>query len=452
MIRTLGFLVVVGLLVAAAVWVVDSPGAVSLDWRGYRLETSFAVLLAATAVIASVAALLYRLWLALKRAPTRVGDAWRSRRRQQGYQALTRGMVAVSAGEADEARRQVKRAEALLDDPPLTMLLSAQAAQLNGDEKAAERFFEAMTERPETEFLGVRGLMNQAVRQGDTAAALSLARRAYRLRPKSDAVASRLFDLQISNGQWLDARVTGDELAKRKMIDGAPARRRRAVLAYQMSREAAAGGDLAAAEKELKAAVGLEPALVPAVCDWAALLCDRDRHRKAVAVLEKAWAAFPHPDLVEPYWRAAQADDGLARVKAAENLAAIAPDHPETHLAVAEAALEAQLWGEARGHLDALSGGDGETEARVCRMMARLVESEHDDPVATRDWLVRASVAQSDPAWVCETCGNSVREWTAVCGNCEAFDGFSWRRPAHVVGLPETEGGTILPVSENPSG
>jgi hypothetical protein len=43
-------------------------------------------------------------------------------------------MVAVAAGDAAEAGRQAKRADALLGDPPLTMLLSAQAAQLNGDD------------------------------------------------------------------------------------------------------------------------------------------------------------------------------------------------------------------------------------------------------------------------------------------------------------------------------
>ena len=62
----------------------------------------------------------------------------RERRRRAGYRALTQGMVAVAAGDPQEARRFARSADALLADPPLTLLLSAQAAQLDGDETAAK--------------------------------------------------------------------------------------------------------------------------------------------------------------------------------------------------------------------------------------------------------------------------------------------------------------------------
>ena len=44
-------------------------------------------------------------------------------------------MAAIAAGDAEEARKQAKRAEKLLDDPSTTRLLSAQAA-LGGDSEA----------------------------------------------------------------------------------------------------------------------------------------------------------------------------------------------------------------------------------------------------------------------------------------------------------------------------
>ena len=64
------------------------------------------------------------------------------------------------------AQRQAKKADVLLNEPPLTMLLSAQAAQLDGDEQAAEGYFRAMLEREETRFLGLRGLITQAIKRG----------------------------------------------------------------------------------------------------------------------------------------------------------------------------------------------------------------------------------------------------------------------------------------------
>ncbi|MDD9876083.1 MAG: heme biosynthesis protein HemY [Magnetovibrio sp.] len=447
MLRALWFLILVVLAVLATVWLIDRPGQVSLDWQGYRLETSFAVLAALVAALAIFTALLYRIWLALRRAPARVGDAWRGRRRQKGYQALTRGMVAVAAGDADEARRQEKRAQVLLNEPPLTMLLSAQAAQLNGDDQAAQAFFQAMTEDADTEFLGLRGLLNQAIKNGDDEEALALVRRAYRLRPKSDWVASSLFDLQVRNGQWLDAQLTNKELQRNGIIDSDAGRRRKAVLALQQAAEARRAGDTVAAAKQVKTAYDQDPAFAPAAVAHAEALIAAGKAKRAADVIEKTWRMAPHPDLVVPFWRATDADDGLACVKATERLTAQNPDHSESHIALARAALEASLWGEARKHLAAVSeNGSGGNEARVCRLWAELEEAEHGDDEATRRWLTRASMADEDPAWVCGECGNAVAAWSAICGNCGSFDSFTWETPRHVLKLAAEENAANLPV------
>ncbi len=430
MVRALWFLIVVFVAVAGVVWLLDRPGSVSLDWQGYRVETSFAVLIAAAAGVALIAALAYRIWVALIRAPGRMGEAWQGRRRAKGYRALTRGMVAVAAGDANEAGRQVKRAEVLLNEPPLTLLLSAQAAQLNGDDTAATRFFQEMTENPETEFLGLRGLLTQAMNNGDNERALELARRAYRLQPKSDWVSASLFDLQIDAGKWLDAQVTSDEQQRLGVITRDDNRHRKAVLALQQGVELARAGNRTEATRRFKMAYDQAPDFLPAVVQHANALIDQGKSRRALDVLSKTWNRSPHPDLLEAYWHASTAVDGLARVKATERLTAGSKDHPESRIAMARASLDAQLWGEAREHLAAITA-DAD-EARVCRLWADLEEAEHGDSAKARDWLARAAAAEADPAWVCSSCGNAVSDWSVLCGNCGGFDTFGWRRPPHV--------------------
>src|SRR5208337_2920792 len=131
-----------------------------------------------------------------------------------GYRALTQGMVAVAAGEPREAQRFARRADLLLADPPLTLLLSAQAAQLDGDDAAAKKFFSAMLDRAETEFLGLRGLINQALRSGDRGTALYLAERAMVLRPNTGWVVESLFDLEVRQVRWEAAWKTLTQVAK----------------------------------------------------------------------------------------------------------------------------------------------------------------------------------------------------------------------------------------------
>ncbi|MDA0676309.1 MAG: heme biosynthesis protein HemY [Proteobacteria bacterium] len=438
--RGLKFILVIAIIVNGAVWLADEPGQATVQWRGYRADMSFAVLLSVVAVLAVLAGLALRFWDALKRVPGQVADTWRNRQRGRGYAALSRGMVAVAAGDGDEAKRQSRRADGLLDDAPLTLLLAAQAAQLDGDEGAAGRFFTAMLDNPETEFLGVRGLLTQAMKRDDAPAALTLARRAYRLKPKSEWVATTLFELQARNGQWLDAQITGDDLVRQRLLPAPEGKRRRAALAHQLALQANARGDTAEAARQTAQAFDRDPTFLPAALAHARDLVADGKMRKARRLIEGQWRTTPHPDLVEPYLIAHDAGTAVEQVRHVDALAAINPDHVESRYAQARVNLDARLWGEAREHLAALgahadAGEHGSTrpDARTCRLMAELEESEHEDAARAREWYRRAAHAEPDPAWVCDNCGNTVEIWTALCANCQTFDGFDWRTPPHVI-------------------
>jgi len=427
MYRVLKFLIVIVLLVAGAVWLADHPGSVTIKWQGYRVDASFTMLLLAVAAVAAVTAVLYRVWLFIRRVPVWVGESSKERKRRKGYAALSRGMVAVAAGDVKEADKNAKQADQLLQDPPLTMLLSAQAAQLSGDEKAAANFFEAMSERPEMAFLGVRGRLNQAMAEGDTGAALKLAERAFRLKPKTDWVASTLFDLQVKEGRWAEADGTLTALEKNRQIDTVEAQRRRAILDHQRAKGLLGEGRVKEAIKLLKQACDLAPHFVPAALQLAAAFKQNGKAAKAETTLEEAWRRGPHPDIAEAYMAMKDQGDPLKNVKNAERLAGFNRDNEESALLLAGAYLKAELWGEARKTLSDRT--DGVVSARICRLMAELEEAENQDAQKAGDWLKRSTGADLDPAWVCASCGAVEADWQPVCGNCDSFDSQSWRVP-----------------------
>ncbi|MHC8508252.1 MAG: heme biosynthesis HemY N-terminal domain-containing protein [Rhodospirillales bacterium] len=435
MLRALRYFLIVALLAGGAAWLAREPGLVSLDWRGWRIETSGIVLAVAAVLLAVFTALFYRLWRYVRAAPARIGASSKQRKRTQGYQALTKGMVAVAAGDAEEARRHGRRAESLLNDPPITMLLSAQAAQLAGDETAAKRFFSAMADNPETRFLGLRGLLSQALKDGDDARALELAQDARRLRPASAWVTEALFNVQTRKGLWAAALTTTDQAARGGLIKRRESRRRRARLTMQTALDAKAEGKNGLWMSEAAAAAELDPDLIPAALEMARAAVKSRKLKKAASIIERAWAARPHPALADVYYTAHGADVALAAFKAAEKLAKKNPKHDESLLMAAEAALAAELWGEARANLKKFAN-DPAPSARVCRLMARLEEQDGGTADSARAWLLRASTAPPDPSWVCSGCGNSVDEWSAVCGNCGAFGSFDWTSAPHVSGLP----------------
>jgi HemY protein len=453
--RALLALAVIAIAAAATAFLADNPGRVEILWQGWRIDTSLGVVVGAAVLAALAAAFLLWLVSRIVGSPRALLRRRRERRRRAGYAALTRGIVAVAAGDVDEARRHARRAEALLAEPPLTLLLSAQAAQLAGDEAAAKKFFTAMLDRRDTEFLGLRGLFNQALRDGDQRAARGLAERAAALRPDAPWALTARLDLEARAGDWQAARAALAAAAKRRAIPPETVRRHRGVVLFELSRTAAARGDRQQALALAREAQGLTPDLAAPAAHHARLLLTEGRAGRAAAAIERAWRTAPQPELAEVYGEIWRTETPLARMARFQRLAALNPAARDSHLAAAEAALAARLWGEARRHLDralaaplpamadapantagaaphAIATPESRTGAtpRLCRLMAGLEEAEHGDTTAARSWLARAAEALPDPRYVCGRCGSESGEWHSLCPRCGAFDKLDWRTPA----------------------
>jgi len=437
MIRALWFIAKVAIVVAIAVWLANRPGTVTIDWQGYIVELGFGIAVLIAVAALGAAALLYRLVRAIVRAPRNIGRYSRSRRRERGYQALTRGMVAVAAGDAATARKMARKADGLLNEPPLTMLLSAQAAQLQGDDRAAHEYFTAMLDRPETAFLGLRGLLTQAIKSGDRVEALQLARRAQSLQPNTPWLLGTLYDLEARSGDWAAAEGTLQQAVQAGAINAEQGRRHRAALLLERSFEAERRGRGDAALSHAQAAHDLMPGFVPAAARAARLLVSAGKHKQASKAVDRSWRIAPHPELADAYREVVAGYDPLTRVKLFEKLRNQAPNDAESHIAVARAALDAQLWGEARQHLN--KALEIKPSRRLYRLLADLERSEHNDEDAARAWLAQAASAPSDPSWTCDACNAVSHSWGGLCGHCGAFDSLEWKAPTMTVSLMAPE-------------
>ncbi|MEW5704287.1 MAG: heme biosynthesis HemY N-terminal domain-containing protein [Pseudomonadota bacterium] len=437
MIRTFVFFLILAVLVIVTAWVAGHPGTVLITFGDYRVRSSAGFLLVAVAVGAVAAILLDRVWRLLATAPRRIAAAFREKRRRRGERALTQGLVAVAAGDAEEASRLAKRAEGLLRDPPLVLLLAAQAAQLRGDERAAAGYFESMLDQPEMAFLGIRGLFVQALREGNDKEALRLADRAYALHPKTPWVVQALFSLLRRAGDWREAEATLTLAIKRRVIPAAEGNRQIAALKLQQSALAEDEGRANDARDYAKAAWKSAPDFAPAAIRYARLSMKDGKARRARKAIEKAWSKTPHPNLAMAYLEIFPPSDALRRFRQIEKLAVRRPDHPESHLTIAEAALAAHIWGVARDHLAKVVAAA--PSARAFRCMAELEEAETGNAAAAEPWRRRVLEAPSDAAWVCGNCGTVAESWSPVCANCGTFDGFAWALPGAVLGKGRPE-------------
>jgi len=441
MIRLIVFLAIAIALSVLATWVVDHPGRAALTWGGTRVETSLAVLVIGVLLIGVVLTLLFDIVRVIRGAPRRFAAHRRRTRTDKGHQALAQGLVAAAAGDTAAAKACTRRADRLLGHAPSTLLLSAQTAQLEGDEGAARVTFQEMLRHRETEFLGLRGLLAQAIKDGDDDTALKLARQAYLRRPNTPWVLTTLFDLQTRAGLWQEAQDTITEMARNKLIDRATATRRRAILLHQQAAAQRAAGRPYEALYLARKAHKLQPDLAPLAVQASALAAQTDQPRIAGKVIEAAWQANPHPALAKAYLEL----DGKAspdeRLKRMERLHQLQPDHLESELALAEQAIAARAWPAARVALER-ARKLGPT-ASVYRLLAEVAQAEGDGEQARR-FLAEAVDAPPDRAWLCESNGEARASWSAF-GPDGRFDSLRWGAPRKIVPLLGDEVAELIP-------
>jgi len=433
MVRLLIFLAALAIAALGLTWFANNPGVVDVTWRGHEYEVSLMVALGAVIALAIAIAIVWGVLRFVFRLPSLVSIGAKARRREKGFQALSRGMIAVGAGDARAAAKHSADASRLIGHEPMAKLLKAQSAQLSGNTAGAVAAYTAMLEHHETHGLGLRGLHIEARRAGNHGAALQYAMRANARAPAAWA-GQAVLDDRTRRGDWAGALATVDSNAAARLIDKPTANRWRAVIKTAMA-EAAMERDPKAALALAREACRLAPTLVPAAAICGRLTAQAGDYRRASRMLEAAYAQTPHPDLAAAYLRVRHGDSSADRLARARALARIAPGDPESLLTLGRAALEAHDGAAARAAIAPLIASDsphGRPTRRVCLMMADIEEAEGNEG-AVREWLGRAARAPHDKAWVAD--GMISDRWAPVSPS-GTLDGFVWRTPDERIAAP----------------
>ena len=426
MIRVVLFLVSVAVIAAGFAWVADRPGDVVIPWKGEHYGMSVLVAALAIAALVLIGILLWSILRGILRSPEQVSLFFRHRRAIKGYLAITRGLIAIGAGDLRIARKSADEAARLSPGDPLALLLTAQSAQMAGDRGGAERAFREMTKRDDTKLLGLRGLYIEAQRRDDAQAARLAAEEAGKARPSPAWAGQAVLDYRCAAADWAGALAALD--AMKSALEKADYRRQRAVLltARALALEEI---DRDAARAAVLEAVKLAPDLVPAAALAGRRLAEAGETRKARKILEKAWTINPHPDIAEAYANLRLGDSARERLARMQKLAAKVPGQLEGALAVARAALEGREFSGARA---ALAPYLSAPTRRVATLMAEIEESEHGDEGRVREWMGRAMRAAGDPVWTAD--GVVSERWLPVSPNGR-LDGFEWRMPLAEIGV-----------------
>jgi HemY protein len=437
MIRIILFLLLIALAAWGATWVADQPGDVLVTLPGWSAHPSLPVFVLLLGIAIAAAILVWTILLALWRLPKRVKRSRRERRVARGRHAVTQGLLAIGHGDSASARAHAEVARRHAAQDPLALLLHAQSAQLDGDRTGAQRAFRAMAEREDTRLLGLRGLFVEAQRADDPVAAVMIAEEALKLAPASTWASHAVLGFRCAKGDWSGALAILDTNLSSGLIDKAAYRRQRGVLLTARALELETIDRDRSREAAMEA-VKLAPTLVPAAVLASKYESEAHQIRRSMRIVEAAWLAQPHPDLADAYAHVRLGDSARQRLVRVETLAAKAPGHLESALAIARAAIDATEYARAR---EALAPFIAAPTQRVAMLMAEIERTEHGDSGRARAWTLRAVRALHDPVWTAD--GYVSSTWRPVSPVTGRLDAFVWQAP--LAALPSDKNATIEP-------
>ncbi len=394
MIRILIFLLSAFFVLGAIEFLARFGGPISGEAFGQKFDVHSGWIVAGIFLLLVIAIYLTHLLKNVRAMPAKLKARDREARRTRGVAALTRGFEALAAGDASGAAQHARTARINLEDVALTRLLTAQAAQVSGDETAARASFSTMLEAPETEFLGLKGLYLQAITAGDRIAARGYAERAFRLRPNARWAFDSVFELGLERGAWRETREAVAQARRNNLIAGDKADRAAAVLLTADAYAASLSGDVKSATEEARAALKLAPGFTPAALLASRIIAENKKPGKAARVIEAAFAIAPHPALIKAYDLLFGDEETAKRSEMLRRLAEKNSASREATLLNARANNLVGEWTATIAVLEPLLA-QMPTAAEFSLMAAAMAGQQGAE--AGRPWLERAAHAPRDP-------------------------------------------------------
>lgn len=431
MLRALWFFFQLTIVVCAAIWIASQQGAVDIVWGKYNFSLHLGVFLLFLTLFIIVALAFFRILGAIVSLPGSFSRKHKERMRAKGFKSLTRGFVAIAAGDAKKATHYAKEVRYLLpNELGLPLLLEAQAARLRGEEHVARQSFEQLLDDKDAAFFGIRGLLKSSLDAGDAVKALEYAKSALAQNPKQPWILKSVYDLELRNHNWDEAWKILERVRRYKGMDEDLVRKDEVSLLLLLAERDRENNLESASIKKIERAVKVNPAFVPAVLVLCENYFERGKTGRIASLVERAWKVNPHPDLALMWDRIAPQDkgaDSMRRLRWFEKLAAFKPESADGQLAAAKISMDAALWGQAKAYLTMAE--NLRPTAQVFRMRADLEDLTGHNPAVIRAWLEKAASAPPDNVWYCSLTGVIYDRWSPVAQPHGSFNTIEWGNP-----------------------
>ena len=389
--KILNLLILVLAFTFIVLWLMENPGEAIFIWLGYEIQTSMAVLIAFIAAI-SVAVYVLRIPVSFVHW---IHRSFERRQAEFREKLVFQILNAYLAQDAFAQKELYKKIDKSFTEKGAYGLLLKQL--LKPDQTAAN----ALALLPETALAGAKGQIVAKEQENDLNGALEIALKAKEKHPQTVWLTADIFRLQVKLNRWDEALKTLEVLKSEHALDKQTYLCKKASILLQL--------------EKAKEAFETAPFMTEAALRYAVEVPE-----KAASILKKAWKKNPSWSVYKAFTALLDKNKPLSAYKKAEKFIESAPANPITHLALADAALIAHLWGQAGKELDIYLAAYP-INIPAIEMKIYLEKEANNNKDEAEKWEEKLQKTGAFMPYTCAHCGQKAAEWEVLCPICHTL-------------------------------
>ena len=389
--KILHLLILVLALIFIVLWLMENPGEASFIWLGYEVQTSMAVLIGLIIAVSAVVYIL-RIPVSFVRWVHRSFERRQAEFREKLVFQILNAYLAQDAHTQNDLYKKIDKSFSVKS--PYGLLLKQLL-------KPSAQTADALAGIPLTALAGAKGQIMSKETENSPVEALDIALKTASKYPHTAWLTADIFRLQIKLNRWDDSLKTLEELKTSRALDKGVYLSQKAAILLQLDKA--------------KEAFETAPFMTEAALRYATEVPE-----KAASVLKKAWKKNPSWSIYKAFTALLDKSKPLSAYKKAERFIESAPVNPLTHLALADAALMAHLWGQAGKELDIYLAAYPVNVPAV-EMKIYLEKEANNNKDEAAKWEEKLQKAGTFTPYTCAHCGRGASEWTALCPSCHTL-------------------------------
>ena len=345
--------------------------------------------------------------------------------KEKGYNSFVNGMIALANKDYKKAINESNKISNYLDDSPsLSLLLKSEVYKLEKKYDKLNIIYEKMSKDPNTENLGLRGIMEQYLRAQDYHHAFLYGEKLFNNNPNIEKIYETLVNIIAKINNWHQLINITDKAFSKKIIEKETYQNNKSIGYYEIAK-IKQHGDIKESIKLIQKALSLRKNFPAYVNLYVELLIQNENFNIAKKIIKKAWENSFHTDLKSSILKLSK-NSSLEISHLTKYITSTSSDNEKSKLLLVEAFIAEKKWDNARNQIRVLL--ETKPKKEVCLLMAKIEEGDVNDIQKADSWKMRAQNGISNNIWICRISNKEQNEWSSVSKSGH-FNSLEWRQP-----------------------